>query len=143
MTKNSNRLVIVLVGLPARGKSFVARKLVNFLEWNGIDTKIFNVGRYRRQAYAEQTSSADGACDANFFDSKNEKAAALREQVAEIALRDMLKWLDEGDGNDSDSENGNNNSRRSLGSGASFLVEHERTDRIAIFDATNSTTARR
>jgi hypothetical protein len=132
----------VLVGLPARGKSFVARKLVNFLEWNGIDTKIFNVGRYRRQAYAEQTSSADGACDANFFDSKNEKAAALREKVAEIALRDMLKWLDEGLGNDSDSDNGNN-SRRSFGSSNSRLLEYERVDRIAIFDATNSTNARR
>jgi hypothetical protein len=121
----------VLVGLPARGKSFVARKLVNFLEWNGIDTKIFNVGRYRREAYAEETSSADGACDANFFDSKNEKAAALRQKVADIALRDMLKWLDEGE-NDSDS-----------GSINSHLLENERTDRIAIFDATNSTNARR
>jgi hypothetical protein len=123
----------VLVGLPARGKSFVARKLVNFLEWNGIDTKIFNVGRYRRHAYAEQSSSADGACDANFFDSKNEKAAALRKKVAEIALRDMLKWLDEGEGNDSDSG----------GSGNSHRLEYERIDRIAIFDATNSTNARR
>ena len=35
-----------------------------------------------------------GACDANFFDSKNEAASQLRQQVAEAALRDMLKWLD-------------------------------------------------
>lgn len=141
LTKDSQRLVIVLVGLPARGKSFVARKLVNFLEWNGIDTKIFNVGRYRRQAYAEVSTSEDGACDASFFDSKNEKAAALREKVAELALRDMLLWLDDEGGNESDSDNGDN-SRRSVGSGDSYpdYVGH---DRIAIFDATNSTSKRR
>lgn len=138
LTKNSTRLVIVLVGLPARGKSFVARKLINFLEWNGIDTKIFNVGRYRRQAYKEETASASGACDASFFDSKNESGAALRQKVAELALRDMLKWLDEGETMESE-ETG---SRRSVGSGAS-LSESKRSDRIAIFDATNSTNARR
>ncbi|KAL3936849.1 MAG: hypothetical protein SGBAC_007925, partial [Bacillariaceae sp.] len=141
LTKDSQRLVIVLVGLPARGKSFVARKLVNFLEWNGIDTKIFNVGRYRRQAYAEISTSDSGACDASFFDSKNEKASALREKVAEIALQDMLRWLDEDAGNESDSDNGDT-SRRSVGSGVSES-DYFRQDRIAIFDATNSTNKRR
>mmetsp|Transcript_42943 Transcript_42943/g.103923 ORF Transcript_42943/g.103923 Transcript_42943/m.103923 type:complete len:607 (+) Transcript_42943:70-1890(+) len=149
LTKDSQRLVIVLVGLPARGKSFVARKLVNFLEWNGIDTKIFNVGRYRRQAYAEISTSESGACDASFFDSKNEQASALREKVAEIALQDMLRWLDDEGVNDGDSDNGDNsrgsvgdNSRRSVGSGDSD-TDYVRQDRIAIFDATNSTNKRR
>jgi hypothetical protein len=123
------------VGLPARGKSFVARKLVNFLEWNGIHCKIFNVGRYRRQAYAEVSSSTDGACDAEFFDSKNKEAAALRERVAELALRDMLRWLDDEEEDELD------DSRKSFSSGSSASIE--RTDRIAIFDATNSTNKRR
>ena len=51
------------------------------MEWNGIATKIFNVGRYRRQAYKEVSSSASGACDASFFDSKNSEAIKLREKV--------------------------------------------------------------
>jgi hypothetical protein len=137
LTKDSNRLVIALVGLPARGKSFVARKLVNFLEWNGVHCKIFNVGQYRRQAYAEVSSSTDGACDAEFFDSKNKEAAALRERVAELALRDMLRWLDDEEDDDLDVDA----SRRSFSSGSSASIE--RTDRIAIFDATNSTNKRR
>lgn len=122
----------------------MARKLVNFLDWNGIDTKIFNVGRYRRQAYAEISTSEDGACDASFFDAKNEKAAALREKVAEIALREMLLWLDGEGGSDTDSDNGDNgdSSRRSVGSGDSY-PEYARRDRIAIYDATNSTNKRR
>lgn len=142
MTKNSNKLVIVLVGLPARGKSFVARKLLNFLEWYGTHCKIFNVGKYRRQAYAvaNDSSGGGGACDADFFDAKNEKAAALREEVAGLALKDMLRWLDEEDDsvNDNGSEMGFSSSRSMESSGT-----REATDRIAIFDATNSTEKRR
>jgi hypothetical protein len=132
--------VIVLVGLPARGKSFVARKLLNFLEWFGSECKVFNVGRYRRQAYAEASTNSTGACDASFFDSKNKEAAALRERVAEIALRDMLRWLDDEEGNDSDDDRAPEDaSRRSFGSAAA----DDQCDRIAIFDATNSTNKRR
>lgn len=138
LTKNSTRLVIVLVGLPARGKSFVARKLLNFLEWYGCECKIFNVGKYRRQANAEATDSATGACDANFFDSNNKEAAALRERVASLALQDMLRWLDNEEGNDSDDDK-DDSSKRSY---ASSFGE-PKGDRIAIFDATNSTNKRR
>lgn len=132
MTKNSTRLVIVLVGLPARGKSFVARKLLSFLEWHGSLCKIFNVGRYRRQA-------SGGACDANFFAADNKNASAIREQVAELALRDMLRWLDGED----EEEEGKQSSGRSVTSKGSNNTFHENRDRIAIFDATNSTDKRR
>jgi hypothetical protein len=131
--------VIVLVGLPARGKSFVARKLINFLEWYGCQCRIFNVGKYRRQAYAEATQSETGACSADFFDSHNAQAAALREQVAHLALRDMLRWLDAED-DDSDEEDHRGTSTGSASSSGSF---YEQQDRIAIFDATNSTNKRR
>lgn len=131
MTKNSTRLVIVLVGLPARGKSFVARKLLSFLEWHGCLCKIFNVGRYRRKA-------SGGACDANFFAADNKGASALREQVAELALRDMLKWIDGED--EEEVEGASSGSINSKNSHSSF---HENRDRIAIFDATNSTDKRR
>lgn len=109
----------------------MARKLLNFLEWYGCDCKIFNVGKYRRQAYAETSDAkSSGACDANFFDAKNKEAAALREQVAELALIDMLKWLDNEEADiPVEDERG--------------YLHPEKTDRIAIFDATNSTDKRR
>jgi 6-phosphofructo-2-kinase/fructose-2,6-biphosphatase 1 len=122
----------------------VARKLVSFLEWYGCECKIFNVGKYRRKAYASLTAStsskdlkgeAAGACDADFFDANNTQAAALREQVAEIALRDMLKWIDNEQDDDSDGD------EKSVHSYNTVNVEHH--DRIAIFDATNSTDKRR
>ena len=41
-------LIISMVGLPARGKSYISRKLRNFLSWSGHKGKIFNFGMYRR-----------------------------------------------------------------------------------------------
>ncbi|CAN1856214.1 FKFBP [Linum perenne] len=46
--KEDRHLAIVLVGLPARGKTFTAVKLTRYLRWLGHNTKHFNVGKYRR-----------------------------------------------------------------------------------------------
>ncbi|GMP89747.1 hypothetical protein CsSME_00041175 [Camellia sinensis var. sinensis] len=43
--KEDGHLAIVLVGLPARGKTFTAAKLTRYLRWLGHDTKHFNVGK--------------------------------------------------------------------------------------------------
>lgn len=43
--KEDRHLAIVLVGLPARGKTFTAAKLTRYLRWLGHDTKHFNVGK--------------------------------------------------------------------------------------------------
>ena len=175
LTRNSERVVIVLVGLPGRGKSFVARKLQTFLNWRGTECKVFNVGKYRREAAAATDTGGGGpddpkgnkrqeagSCDANFFDSKNEAAAKLRQEVAALALKDMLKWLDRPD--DQQMMNSNSPTATSAGitSGGSGSeppsprpayhrsmsttansVQNSSIDRVAIFDATNSTVARR
>lgn len=44
------KLVIVMVGLPARGKSYITKKVARYLNWLQHDTEIFNVGRRRRIA---------------------------------------------------------------------------------------------
>jgi len=141
LTSSSQRLVIVLVGLPGRGKSFISRKLSSFLNWRGVTCKVFNVGKYRREAQAglaqqqkdntERTKS--GACNANFFDQNNEEAIRIRQLAADLALKDMLNWLDEvGEEEELYMSNTPHSPRRA--------VARERT---AIFDATNSTKARR
>ena len=40
--------MIVMVGLPARGKSYVTKKICRYLNWLQHDTRIFNVGERRR-----------------------------------------------------------------------------------------------
>lgn len=153
--------VLVLVGLPARGKSFISRKLLHYVNWTGVRCKAFNVGKYRREAYAEvqasmhtsseatkTDSSSAGACDANFFAAENAEAAALRQRVAQIALDDMLAWLDEEDEDYWDEAPGViDASRHSCTSGSTTSMRngrhHAAYQKVAIFDATNSTVKRR
>ncbi|CAB9519462.1 phosphofructo-2-kinase/fructose-2,6-bisphosphatase [Seminavis robusta] len=159
LTKDSTLLVIVLVGLPARGKSFVSRKLQAFSRWSGSQTKIFNVGKYRRQAYAavskvnKSTEGEAGSCSADFFDAKNKEAKQLREKVAKVALDDMLRWLEaDSESDDSEDQPHRTSEGKRRGSGSSpmdadFIGDSRARDwakdKVAIFDATNSTAARR
>ena len=39
-----------MVGLPARGKSYITKKIARYLNWLQHDTRIFNVGERRREA---------------------------------------------------------------------------------------------
>lgn len=39
-----------MVGLPARGKSYITKKITRYLNWLQHDTRIFNVGERRREA---------------------------------------------------------------------------------------------
>jgi len=154
LTKPSDRLVICLVGLPGRGKSFIARKLQTFLTWRGNACAVFNVGKYRRQAQAEynmsllvqQNEEEDdknnesasvrqklGACDANFFDSSNPAAREVRQLSAQAAMDDMLKWLDDD----------KPVYEKTYDRQQSAMKATIRRSRIAIFDATNSTAERR
>lgn len=137
------------------------------MNWTGVQCEIFNVGKYRREAYAEMINAETtterekrGACDADFFDGNNKRAAELREKVAEIACLDMLRWLDgeteiehDSDGEFDASQNNNMSaadlSRHSAYSAVSSSsagvakLNFRNSERIAIFDATNSTDKRR
>ena len=82
--------VIAMVGLPARGKTFISRSIVKFLNERGFECRIFNVGEYRR--LSTDYSSHD------FFSSDNQKAQQLRNEFAIAALEDLCSWLAKGDG---------------------------------------------
>ena len=102
------KLAIVMVGLPARGKTFTAVKLARFLRWLGHRTRHFNVGEYRRKYMGRTVGESS-----SFFDPDNAEAIESRARVAQMAMDDMLQWMQ--------AENGE----------------------IGIFDATNSSHARR
>ncbi|TVY81372.1 6-phosphofructo-2-kinase [Lachnellula suecica] len=44
------KLVVIMVGLPARGKSYITKKIHRYLSWQQHETRIFNVGKRRRVA---------------------------------------------------------------------------------------------
>jgi 6-phosphofructo-2-kinase / fructose-2,6-biphosphatase 2 len=117
------QICVVMVGLPARGKSLIAQKgddgasgldvstnwiigaATRYLKWLSIDAKVFNVGNYRRHDNPQPT--------AEFFDTSNAEGEKMRRAAVEAAVADMLKW---------------------------FKYEH---GIIGILDATNSTKERR
>jgi broad specificity phosphatase PhoE/predicted kinase len=84
--KEPGRTALVMVGLPARGKSFIARKLARYFSWLGHPTRVFNVGSYRR----EHVGSYEGH---RFFDPENAAAVEARKRLASRALDDMIAWL--------------------------------------------------
>ena len=108
--------VLVMVGLPARGKTQMAKRLCQYLRFfHGANTRVFNVGEYRRRfAGAGQT--------ADFFTKENKDQ---RMKFAREALKDMIDFLFQADSM-------SNLEQRGVDSG-----------RVAIFDATNSTRERR
>lgn len=119
------QICVVMVGLPARGKSLIAQKgthyeqpataqqntdwmvraATRYLKWLSIDAKVFNVGSYRRNDTPQPT--------AEFFDTSNVEGERMRRAAAEAAVNDMILW---------------------------FKKDH---GVIAILDATNSTKDRR
>jgi 6-phosphofructo-2-kinase len=47
--RRDGKLLIAMVGLPARGKTYIAKRIKRHLDWLGIHTQMFNAGNYRRQ----------------------------------------------------------------------------------------------
>src|SRR3954470_1635728 len=83
------KLAVVMVGLPARGKTFVARKLQRYVSWLGYRTLGVNVGDYRRaRAGAKQP--------ATYFAPDNDATRESREAFAMSALHDLLDWFEKG-----------------------------------------------
>ncbi|XP_047094886.1 6-phosphofructo-2-kinase/fructose-2,6-bisphosphatase-like [Lolium rigidum] len=85
-SKEDRKLAIVLVGLPARGKTFTAVKLTRYLRWLGHETKHFNVGKYRRLKHGANQS-------ADFFRPDNQEGIEARNEVAALAMEDMIDWM--------------------------------------------------
>ncbi|SCV06028.1 LANO_0H20516g1_1 [Lachancea nothofagi CBS 11611] len=168
--KMPEKLVIIMVGLPARGKSYIAQKIVAYYQsaYNGSSScRLFNAGKERRSravesqeitplsnlyrtvtrqphqlsgGHQDRQDQEDRALDSNssdsddenqlqedcgllspspvppqlLFDTENAAAVEVRDQIALATLQKMCLWL-----------------------------ESQESHRVAIFDATNTTVARR
>ncbi len=85
------RLVLAMVGLPARGKTFFANRLARYLRWGGRRARVFNVGDTRRRMFG-------AAQPASFFDPANPEGARARRRAARATLEQVLEWLGDAPG---------------------------------------------
>ena len=70
-----SKLIIIMVGLPARGKSYLVKKIARYLNWMQHPTRIFNVGDRRRVAAGPRLVQQDRSID-----------GALRDSVRKMSL---------------------------------------------------------
>lgn len=89
-SKLKGKLYIVMVGLPARGKTTIASKLKENLIHNSVKAKVFNNGDLRRKIIHENTSYPD------FFNPENKAGVALREKIARINMQRAKRFLNHG-----------------------------------------------
>lgn len=92
------KIVLAMVGLPARGKSYLSNKLMRYLKWLEYDVKVFNVGQLRRTRARQQAQQAGIRENhtAEFFSHNNEEATRRRDQLAEDSLEMLIQWLKDG-----------------------------------------------
>ncbi len=80
----NTKLVIVMVGLPARGKSYISMKIARFFNWLGTNSKIFNQGVYRRLTVGLQVSN-------KYFSEGDNREE--RDKLSNIALDHLIEFL--------------------------------------------------
>lgn len=86
---HAGKLVIVLVGLPARGKTHHAVALTRYLRWLGVRTHAFHLGDYRRKLSGEGFKVPD-----DYFQLKASKATVeFREKVEKACMDELLEFL--------------------------------------------------
>lgn len=86
---HAGKILIVLVGLPARSKTKLGVALTRYTRWLGVKSRIFHVSDYRRAMFP--LIEGDGIEDLEYLcvDSKDEKGMAYRRKFIDACLKDI------------------------------------------------------
>lgn len=167
-----SKLVIVMVGLPARGKSYVTKKLCRYLNWQQHGSRIFNVGNTRRKANqnvgpANQPLPDTNATDINenIFNKPVHTVTTAINSHSELSVSPKQSPIDPSSNSNTD-QNTSTSEHKTLHSADFFSPDNPQTfalrekwamdtledllnyvldgnGSVGILDATNSTIARR
>ena len=84
--KKNEKIVFIMVGLPASGKSTISKQLNEYFnKFTQLTSKIYNAGNVRRKCQLKN--------DANFFDPNDENATLLRENYVNITIGNLITDL--------------------------------------------------
>ena len=70
---------------------FVPGIVCRYLQWLGIEAKVFNVGNYRRKLFGTHQPHS-------FFDPTNPEGERSRNEATNAALKDMIHWFRKDEG---------------------------------------------
>lgn len=85
----SDKLVLIMVGLPGTGKTHVSRRICRYISFfHDIPSQIFNVGDYRRKMLGAKQP-------ASFYDHSNAEAMAKRKEACDKALSDLIEYMNQ------------------------------------------------
>ncbi|KAJ7512727.1 6-phosphofructo-2-kinase-domain-containing protein [Mycena galericulata] len=90
---HAGKILIVTVGLPARGKTHISRALERYLRWMGVKTQVVSLGDYRRK-----TLGGAQKLPSDYFTlgEKTAETKALRIKVSEGCEKIIWDYFEDG-----------------------------------------------
>jgi len=86
---SEKRIIIVMVGLPGRGKTFISTRLKHYMEFfHNQEVRTFRYADYRRRTEDEPNAA---------FLHSAPGAQAVIQEACERALADLVKWFGDGE----------------------------------------------
>ncbi|KAI0458007.1 bifunctional 6-phosphofructo-2-kinase/fructose-2,6-bisphosphate 2-phosphatase [Xylaria acuta] len=91
---HSGRIAIVMVGLPARGKTHISVSMARYLQWLGVKTRIFHLGDYRRATVGHGNDVPEDY----FYPDASPASVMLRQKILKKCREDIYAWLNHENG---------------------------------------------
>ncbi|KAI0911176.1 6-phosphofructo-2-kinase-domain-containing protein [Ustulina deusta] len=91
---HSGRIAIIMVGLPARGKTHISVSMARYLQWLGVKTRIFHLGDYRRATLGENSDVPEDY----FYPDASPASVMLRQKILKKCREDIYAWLNHENG---------------------------------------------
>jgi 6-phosphofructo-2-kinase / fructose-2,6-biphosphatase 4 len=88
---HAGKMCIVLVGLPARGKTHHTVALTRYLRWLGVKTHAFHLGDYRRKLSPPNFTVPEDY----FMENAKPETVKFRKSVIDSCVADMFKFFEE------------------------------------------------
>ncbi|GAA5877469.1 hypothetical protein JCM16303_003344 [Sporobolomyces ruberrimus] len=92
---HAGQILLVFVGLPARGKTHVSRSVERYLRWLGVKTEVFSLGDHRRRLLGPSANLPP-----DYFSpvDRSEETDVLRQKVRLTLEEDVARFFKENRG---------------------------------------------